>query len=364
MAIVDGDQVLLNQPASSNSSPADSGFVESVAAYLGVLQAYRAAGLTPAQASEVTHAKSVPVDTLQPRSSNTTKATSVIGLVLLFFMLTQYCSWILIGVMQEKSSRVVEVLLATLRPIELLGGKVIGIGLVAFGQATLIVVFALVVGQSSRFGPAPWHRTTGTRLRAALARYSDTRSTAGSTQRPARPPSVRTRCRRSPCLSASRSCSATSSRSPWPARGIPSLLFKVLAYLPPTAPFCMPVLVSLDQVAWWQFVASVLITLAGTVGWPCSRHASIVELCSRHGSRVRLGELFALVSPLSPPNPIPGGQGCKRTGAEAPVFAIVDKQDTSWLAGAMVSSHRTAARSAPEVHPRMWVGALHESWCR
>ena len=61
-------------------------------------------------------------------------------------MLTQYNTWILIGVMQEKSSRVVEVLLATVRPIQLLGGKVLGIGLVALGQATLIVGFALIVG--------------------------------------------------------------------------------------------------------------------------------------------------------------------------------------------------------------------------
>ena len=61
-------------------------------------------------------------------------------------MLQQYNTWILIGVMQEKSSRVVEVLLATVRPIQLLGGKVLGIGLVALGQATAIVGFALVVG--------------------------------------------------------------------------------------------------------------------------------------------------------------------------------------------------------------------------
>jgi ABC-type Mn2+/Zn2+ transport system ATPase subunit len=37
-----------------------------------------------------------------------------------------------------------------------------------------------------------------------------------------------------------------------------------LAYLPPTAPFAMPVLVGLHQVAWWQFLLSVLISIAGT----------------------------------------------------------------------------------------------------
>ncbi|MGA8723570.1 MAG: ABC transporter permease [Acidimicrobiales bacterium] len=292
VAIVDGDQVLLDQPASSNSSPADSGFVESLAAYLGVLQAYRSAGLTPAQASEVTHARSVPVDTLQPRSSNTTKATSVIGLVLLFFMLTQYCSWILIGVMQEKSSRVVEVLLATLRPIELLGGKVIGIGLVAFGQATLIVVFALVVGQA--VGSDLLHGTEPLVLACELlwlilgyAFYCWLYAAAGSTaerqdqvQTLALPLSIPI------LLGYIFSITVASS-------GNPSLLFKVLAYLPPTAPFCMPVLVSLDQVAWWQFVASILITLAGTAGVALFAARIYRRAVLQTGSRVRLGELFA-----------------------------------------------------------------------
>ncbi len=125
LAVVDGGQILLDQPASSGSSPADPGFVQSVADYLGVLKAYQSAGLTPGQAAQVTGAKPVPVQTLQPRPKGATKTTSVIGLVLLFFMLTQYCTWILIGVMQEKSSRVVEVLLAMVRPIQLLGGKVL-----------------------------------------------------------------------------------------------------------------------------------------------------------------------------------------------------------------------------------------------
>jgi ABC-2 type transport system permease protein len=43
-----------------------------------------------------------------------------------------------------------------------------------------------------------------------------------------------------------------------------SVFFRVLAYLPPTAPFAMPVLVGLHQVAWWQFLLSALISLAGT----------------------------------------------------------------------------------------------------
>ena len=60
-------------------------------------------------------------------------------------MLTKYNTWVLLGVMEEKSSCVVEVLLAMLCPIQLLTGKVIGTGTVAFAQATLIVAFALAL---------------------------------------------------------------------------------------------------------------------------------------------------------------------------------------------------------------------------
>src|SRR5690625_5747386 len=41
------------------------------------------------------------------------------------------------GVVEEKVSRVVEILLATIRPGELMGGKVVGIGLVGLVQVSL-----------------------------------------------------------------------------------------------------------------------------------------------------------------------------------------------------------------------------------
>ncbi|HEV8065575.1 MAG TPA: ABC transporter permease, partial [Acidimicrobiales bacterium] len=142
-SIIDSSEVLLYEPATASASPADPGLVDTVAEYLGVVIAYNDAHLTPAQAETVTNSRSVPVRTLVAATKTTTRTPSIIGIVLLFFMLTQYCTWILIGVMQEKSSRVVEVLLAMVRPIQLLGGKVLGIGLVALGQALLIVGFAL-----------------------------------------------------------------------------------------------------------------------------------------------------------------------------------------------------------------------------
>ena len=211
-SIIHSSEVLLYQPATASSSPADPGLVDLVAEYLGVAIAYHDAHLTPAQAATVTNSHSVPVRTLVSSSKSTPTTPSMIGIVLLFFMLTQYCTWILIGVMQEKSSRVVEVLLAMMRPIQLLGGKVLGIGLVALGQALLLVGFALVLGAA--VGSDVLKGTAPLGLLAELAwlvlGYA---FTAGSTPPPARWPNARIRSKHSPCPSASPSSSVTSTRS-------------------------------------------------------------------------------------------------------------------------------------------------------
>ncbi len=291
MAIIDGDQLLLYEPAALASSPADPTLVLNLAAYLGLLSAYHSDRLTPAQAATITSAPPVPVRTMKPGSTSASKSTSVVGLVLLFFMLTQYCTWILIGVMQEKSSRVVEVLLATVRPIQLLGGKVLGIGLVALGQATLIVGFALVVGKAA--GSDLLHGTAPLVLLCELlwlvlgyGFYCWVYAAAGSTaerqdqvQTLAIPLSI-------PIL-IGYIYSITVASS-----GNAGLFFKILAYVPPTAPFCMPVLVALNLVSWWQFVASVLITLAGTAAMAVFAARIYARAVLRTGARVPLRELF------------------------------------------------------------------------
>jgi ABC-2 type transport system permease protein len=52
-------------------------------------------------------------------------------------------------VLEEKSSRVVEVLLAAVTPARLLAGKVAGIGLTAFAQAGLAVVTAIALARAT-----------------------------------------------------------------------------------------------------------------------------------------------------------------------------------------------------------------------
>jgi len=295
LAIVDGDRIDVDRPITTNDTSATASLVRTLAPELGVLHAYESAGLSAAQIEQVAHAKPVPVESLQAGTKQRTPknaASSVIGIILLFLMLTQYNTWILMGVMQEKASRVVEVLLATVRPIQLLGGKVLGIGLVAMGQAALIVGFALAlgaaVGSDLLRGSAPlvllsqllW-------LFLGYAFYCWVYAAAGSMAE--RQDQVQTLVLplTLPIVLGYVLALTTA------GTGSPSLFFEVLAYLPPTAPFAMPVLVGLDDVAWWQFVASVLISIAGTALMARLAAGIYRRAVLRSGARVHLRELWA-----------------------------------------------------------------------
>lgn len=68
-----------------------------------------------------------------------------ISAVATFMLLQVWGSFLMMGVIEEKSSRVVEVLLSHVRPSTLLSGKILGLGILAVGQM-LIIVLGLVIG--------------------------------------------------------------------------------------------------------------------------------------------------------------------------------------------------------------------------
>ncbi|RBY77955.1 ABC transporter permease [Blastococcus sp. TF02-09] len=68
---------------------------------------------------------------------------AIFGVVILYSLLILFGQFIAQGVVEEKSSRVVELLLATMRPWQLLAGKILGLGLLALGQIVAIGVVAV-----------------------------------------------------------------------------------------------------------------------------------------------------------------------------------------------------------------------------
>ena len=86
---------------------------------------------------------------LEPATRNEGSASrsGVIVGRLLYYSLLVYGTMVAQGVVEEKSSRVVEILLATVRPWQLLLGKVIGLG--AVGLLQLLVISTVGLGLSS-----------------------------------------------------------------------------------------------------------------------------------------------------------------------------------------------------------------------
>lgn len=64
---------------------------------------------------------------------------------LIYFILLIYGSQVMMGVMEEKTNRIAEVMVSSVRPFQLMLGKIIGISLVALTQFLLWVVFALLI---------------------------------------------------------------------------------------------------------------------------------------------------------------------------------------------------------------------------
>ena len=88
---------------------------------------------------------------LDPRSDEdfTALLFANAGIILMFIGIFSYGTWVLTGVVEEKQSRVVEVVLSTVRPRDLLMGKVLGIGVLALFQLVILVAVGLFAAQAS-----------------------------------------------------------------------------------------------------------------------------------------------------------------------------------------------------------------------
>lgn len=295
MVIVDAERLLVKKAVSPTDTSSGALLVRLVAASVALQHGLEATGASPADAARLAHPPPLPVSSLEPaapkKSRGTEKTTAVYGLILVYVLLTQYGTWIMLGVVEEKSSRVVEVLLSAVRPGQLLIGKVAGIGAVALTQAALIVAVALglaaAVGSNLVHGAAPtevisilvW-------LLLGYAFYCWVYAAGGSladrqehVQTLAFPLQI-------PILFGYLA-SLTSLGST-----TPSTFVHVLAFIPFTAPFAMNVLVADGAATWWQFVLSAGVTAAATVVLARVATTVYVRAVLRTGRRVKLKEVL------------------------------------------------------------------------
>lgn len=301
LVIVDAKQVVVATAISAGDTSTTAQLAGVAAQTLGRAAAFQAAGLTAAQADGISNARPVPLVGLRPAPTENHKPSpaSVVTIVLVFLMLSQYSTWILTGVVEEKTSRVVEVLLAAVRPAQLLGGKVLGIGLVAAAQASLLVAVAL--GLSKAVGSDLLHGTGALTVLVALlwlvlgyAFYCWVYAAAGSTvERQEQVQSIAFPLMIPAVVGYVVSVAAASS-------GRPDTFLHVLAYLPPTAPFAMPTLVGLGAATWWEFSISVVLSIVSTIAVARLATSIYRRAILRTGRRVRIRELMSAKPSASP----------------------------------------------------------------
>lgn len=79
-------------------------------------------------------------------SESSTELATIIGMVftiLIYMFILMYGNMVMQSVLEEKKSRIVEVMVSSLKPVNLLIGKIVGIGLVGITQ---LLIWAILVG--------------------------------------------------------------------------------------------------------------------------------------------------------------------------------------------------------------------------
>lgn len=288
-AVLVGDSEVLIKQTSFNTG---AGTLYGALSQIGGLQRLYAQ-LPPAAATQIAeHGIALPVHGLSPPGRGlASRITGLTLAILIYVIILTYGIRITIGVGEEKATRVVEVLLTTLRPVQLLAGKVIGMGLLAIAQIAAMVALYLALGHA--VGSAQVRGASGSVILVAgiwlvlgyafyctayaaagalISRQSDAYNAALPLQLPLILAYVLT-------YSVIYAPSANA-------------FYHVLAFVPFTAPVAMPVLVSVGDAPAWQVAVAAAISLASTV-WMARLAATIYSRAIlRTGTRLKVGQVL------------------------------------------------------------------------
>lgn len=105
----------------------------------------REAGLDAAEREAALEPPPLRTAEVEPREGSGGEGLAFLGALLLYIAIITFGYAIASSVVTEKSSRVVEVVLSAIRPVQLLAGKILGVGLLGLAQIGLIVIAGLAI---------------------------------------------------------------------------------------------------------------------------------------------------------------------------------------------------------------------------
>jgi ABC-2 type transport system permease protein len=247
-----------------------------------------AAGLPPATISSVMSGVSLEhVQLPEPSpSESTTDVLAALGVcIVLYVTLGAYGQFVAQGVVEEKATRMMEILLASVRPSELLAGKVLGIGFVAILQLAVVGSAALITVELTRGVSIPalgvgyvvaylaWfvlgYLLYATALAAVAVLVSRQEEVAGATA----PVTLGL---------------VISYLLMFVALGDPTNPFiVVLSMVPPCSPILMTLRIAYGVAPLWQVVLAMLLAIAAIVGLTWVAGRTYANSAMRFGARVR-----------------------------------------------------------------------------
>jgi len=130
-----------------------SGLVKQVA----LDEAIVASGANPSAIDAKMAAAGIHLVVLDPNAAVKTQrqVVAIFVAALLYVALVLYGQFVAAGVVEEKSNRIIEILLSTVRPRQLLFGKVVGIGLMGFLQLLLLGAVGLIAATQTHVIDVP-----------------------------------------------------------------------------------------------------------------------------------------------------------------------------------------------------------------
>lgn len=179
---------------------------------------------------------------------------------LLYGLLAMYGQWVAQGIVEEKQSRVIEVLLAAVRPTELLGGKVLGLGMLGLVQILLfagIAAAGLTLTEVIEMPAASWRSIAlvipwyvlGYLLYAMLF------AAAGSLV-------ARVEELQSAVMPAIVVLIGALFAAQFALAAPDSTVAAVAGLVPFTAPIVQPILLAVGQTTWWEVTLAIVLALA------------------------------------------------------------------------------------------------------
>lgn len=223
-------------------------------------------------------------------ADDTRELVAYAGLLLLYMAILLYGNWILSGVTEEKTNRVVEVLLSGLRPWQLLGGKILGIGFLGMAQFAGTIVLGLIalqavgeiaipaIGMTTLANLLIWFILGFLLFAVMFGAAGSLVSRTEDAQTIAFPMSL--------LAVAGFFVSISALDDP---SGAPAVIG---TFVPIVAPFVVPVRAALQSIPWWQYAASVVLTMASIIGMVFVAGRIYKGALLRFGGRITLREAW------------------------------------------------------------------------